>query len=102
MFGLLEYVAPAAAILALLMWFVFQVVVIARGPILLCWQCEGRRIRNARKYGPERLLPAFISPRRCERCGARFYSLVSVNYPRRAESGKNADAEPSKPRWKPA
>ena len=98
----IEYVASAAAILAVLTWFVFQVVVIARGPILLCWQCEGRRIRNARRRGPDRFLPAFIAPRRCERCGARFYSLISINYPLRAAADKSEEAEPPKPRWEPA
>lgn len=99
---LMEYVAPGAAVLAVMTWFVFQIVVVARGPIVACWQCSGQRIRNAQKRGPERFLPAFISPRRCERCGARFYSLISVNYPLRAEAEKIEDTEPPKPRWEPA
>jgi hypothetical protein len=99
---MVEYVAPAVAVLAVLIWFVFQIVVIARGPILLCWRCSGKLIRNARRRGPERFLPAFISPRRCERCAARFYSLISVNYPLRQESRKQEEeAEPLAPRWKP-
>jgi hypothetical protein len=103
MLGLIiEYLVPGAAVLAVLVWFVFQIVVVARGPIPQCWQCSGRRIRNARRRGPERFLPAFISPRRCERCAARFYSLISVNYPLRAAAEQDEDAGLIEPDWKPA
>ncbi len=98
---IVQYLAPALAVLAVLIWFVFQIVVIARGPILLCWRCSGRQIRNARRRGPERFLPAFIAPRRCERCATRFYSLIPVNYRLRPESRKQEETEPPAPRWKP-
>ncbi len=99
---MVEYVAPGVAVLAVLIWFVFQIVVVARGPIPLCWRCKGRRIRNARRRMTDRAFPAFISPRRCERCAARFYALISVNYRLQAQAEKDADAEPPKPNWKPA
>ena len=99
---ILEYVVPAVAVLAVLIWFIFQVVVVARGPVTLCWRCSGQRIRNARRRGPERFLPAFISPRRCERCAARFYSLISFDYRLRPEVKKDDEAGPPVPQWKPA
>ncbi len=99
---IIEYVVPAVAVLAVLIWFIFQVVVVARGPVMLCWRCSGQRIRNARRRGPERFLPAFISPRRCERCAARFYSLISFDYRLRPEVKKDDEAGPPVPQWKPA
>jgi len=98
----LEYVVPAVAVLAVLIWFIFQVVVVARGPVVLCLRCSGQRIRNAHRRGPERFLPAFISPRRCERCAARFYSLISFDYRLRPVVKKDDEAGPPVPQWKPA
>jgi hypothetical protein len=62
-------------------WLMYGIVVISRGPSLRCPKCGAKRIRRTSRRWADKLLPAFIAPRRCEVCKKRFHHLKSVNYP---------------------
>jgi hypothetical protein len=61
-------------------WLMYGMVVISRGRLLRCPKCGAKRIRRTSRRWVDKLLPAFIAPRRCEVCRKRFHHLKSVNY----------------------
>jgi hypothetical protein len=61
-------------------WLMYGMVVISRGTVCRCPKCGAKRVRRTSRRWADRLLPAFITPRRCEVCKKRFHHLKSVNY----------------------
>lgn len=84
------YLAIAGILGSVLWWFFFNIAVIFRGCIAACPRCATRRIRRSVPRWYDAALPAFISPRRCESCLHRFYTLASFRYRQRPEIGPPA------------
>lgn len=78
-----EILALTLTVLPILAWMLFNMAVISRGPTRRCPKCDGKRTRPSLSRAMDHLLPAFIAPRRCETCHARFHRLKSVDYRRR-------------------
>lgn len=87
--------ALALTVLAILAWMLFTMAVILRGPKRRCPKCDGNRTRASLSRAMDHLLPAFIAPRRCETCNARFHRLQSVDYRCRPASAR--DSSPRSP-----
>jgi hypothetical protein len=77
---IVEILALAVTIPPISAWLMFSMVVIARGGMRHCPKCGGRRIVSTSRHWVDKLLPAFIAPRRCEVCRKRFHQLKSVSY----------------------
>jgi hypothetical protein len=89
-----DFLALTAISLAALNWLFFQILTILRGHEPKCPRCWGRRTRSALRRAQDFIFPAFISPRRCERCQRRFYALTSINYQRRLRPATRASRRP--------
>ncbi len=72
--------AIAAVSGSVVAWVLGIMAVILRGPVHKCPRCGIGRTRPSRRRDRDLLLPRFLSPRRCESCRKRFYTLVSVRY----------------------
>jgi hypothetical protein len=83
-----HFLALAITMGPVLSWLFFNMAVIARGPSVCCPKCGGKRTRRSGRRRADLFLPAFIAPRRCEVCRARFYNLKSVNYSQRHSSAR--------------
>jgi hypothetical protein len=79
-----EILALALTMVPILAWLFFNMTVILRGPSRNCPKCSAKRTRRSLPRLADRLLPAFITARRCEVCRVRFYHLKSANYCQRA------------------
>jgi hypothetical protein len=84
-------VGISALVLTISAWLMFNMVVIARGSLRHCPKCAGRRILSTSRRWVDKLLPAFIAPRRCEVCRKRFHQLKSVNYLCRRPPARTSD-----------
>ena len=84
--AMLEIAVAIAIAIPVLRYFAIIVTVMARGRRSKCPKCYARRTRHAVVFLIDRPMPAFISPRRCENCKARYYSAHSVNYATGAKS----------------
>src|SRR5579859_2284499 len=84
---LLRYLIALAALpvaIPVVRWCILMGATLVRGPMSQCPRCWSTSTRWSVRRFADTLLPAFIVPRRCERCNYRFHSLRSVNYVRRA------------------
>jgi hypothetical protein len=87
----LAELALLATFLAAAMWWCAAVCMgVLRGRARRCPRCDCSRTRWSMVRSPEKFLPAFVMPRRCESCQYRFYAAHSVNYVRRARARAGA------------
>ena len=81
---ILEMLAAVPVLVCFLRWLGVVLMAMRRGRARRCPRCHCDRTRWSMLQLRDKILPAFVMPRRCESCQNRFYAAHSVNYVRRA------------------
>lgn len=83
---LLEFAMAVPVLVGFFHWLMAVTLTLMRGRARRCPRCDSGRTRWSMQTFKDKILPAFVMPRRCESCQTRFYTGHSVNYVRRSRT----------------